>query len=147
VAFLDPPLLAQRRVSSCDRLTLPGRTHSPVVPCPYNLRSHPKSCVRLLVGGTAATLSVSVDGISPRLTSHDGSVPEKSGRLPPPLEPIAVRADDENVALVQLAARWAEAFAPPEGDSQRALGTRFRFAFEYLDAVIHGVNPADTAEA
>jgi hypothetical protein len=42
VAFLDPPLLAQRRVSSCDRLTLPGRTHSPVVPYPYNLRSHPR---------------------------------------------------------------------------------------------------------
>jgi len=56
-------------------------------------------------------------------------------------EQIEVRTNDERVALLQLAARWSEAFSRHQGDSARAALERFRFAFDYLDAVVHGVEP------
>jgi hypothetical protein len=54
---------------------------------------------------------------------------------------IGVGGGDDAVSRIQLAARWAEAFAPADGDSLRAALTRFRTAYEYLDAVTHGVEP------
>ena len=56
-------------------------------------------------------------------------------------ERINVGGGDDSVTRIQLAARWAEAFAPPQGDSLSAALKRFRTAFDYLDAVIHGVEP------
>jgi hypothetical protein len=53
---------------------------------------------------------------------------------------IEVRSESEKVAITQLAARWAEAFAS-EPDSPAARRERFRLAFEYLDAIVHGVPP------
>jgi hypothetical protein len=47
VAFPDPSLLPTAAGLSCNPLTLPGRDHSPVVPRPYNLRSHPLQPVLL----------------------------------------------------------------------------------------------------
>ncbi len=54
---------------------------------------------------------------------------------------IGVGGGDDAVSRIQLAARWAEAFAPASGDSLRAALARFRSAYEYLDAVTHGVEP------
>ena len=54
---------------------------------------------------------------------------------------IGVGGGDDSVSRIQLAARWAEAYAPPAGDSLSNALRRFRTAFDYLDAVIHGVEP------
>ena len=56
---------------------------------------------------------------------------------------IGVGGGDDQMARIQLAARWSEAFAPEDGDSLGNMLKRFRTAFDYLDAVIHGVEPAD----
>ena len=53
---------------------------------------------------------------------------------------IGIGGGDDSVSRIQLAARWAEAYAR-EGDSLTAALKRFRTAYEYLDAVIHGVDP------
>jgi hypothetical protein len=55
---------------------------------------------------------------------------------------IGVGGGDDSVSRIQLAARWAESYAP-EGDSLGGALRRFRTAYEYLDAVIHGVEPPD----
>ena len=55
---------------------------------------------------------------------------------------IGVGGGDDSVTRIQLAARWAEAY----GRGNDSLGTvlkRFRAAYEYLDAVTHGVEPAE----
>lgn len=57
---------------------------------------------------------------------------------------ISVGASDDTIAKIQLAARWAEAYAPND-DSLATILKRFRGAFEYLDAVIHGVEPPELA--
>ena len=54
---------------------------------------------------------------------------------------IGVGGGDDSVSRIQLAARWAEAYAPPSGDSLSSALRRFRTAYEYLDAVTHGVEP------
>ena len=54
---------------------------------------------------------------------------------------IGVGGGDDSVCRIQLAARWAEAYAPPAGDSLPHALRRFRTAYEYLDAVTHGVEP------
>ena len=55
-------------------------------------------------------------------------------------ERIGVGAGDESVTRIQLAARWAESYGPA-ADSLGNILRRFRAAFEYLDAVTHGVEP------
>lgn len=57
---------------------------------------------------------------------------------------IGVGANDDTVAKIQLAARWAESYTPSD-DSLAGILKRFRGAFEYLDAVIHGVEPSEPA--
>lgn len=57
-------------------------------------------------------------------------------------ERIGVGGGDDSVTRIQLAARWAEAYAAPT-DSLAQVLKRFRAAFDYLDAVIHGVEPND----
>jgi hypothetical protein len=56
---------------------------------------------------------------------------------------IGVGAGDDQIARIQLAARWSEAFAPDGGDTLQGMLRRFRAAFDYLDAVTHGVEPAE----
>ena len=56
-------------------------------------------------------------------------------------ERIGVGGSDDSVARIQLAARWAEAFAPSAGDSLASALRRFRTAYDYLDSVTHGVEP------
>ncbi len=55
---------------------------------------------------------------------------------------IGVGGGDDSVTRIQLAARWAESYGP-HTDSLGAMLKRFRAAYEYLDAVIHGVEPSD----
>jgi hypothetical protein len=63
---------------------------------------------------------------------------------------IGIVGGDDSVSRIQLAARWAEAYGK-DSDSLTSVLKRFRTAYEYLDAVIHGVDPpeleADTAAA
>jgi hypothetical protein len=55
---------------------------------------------------------------------------------------IGVGGGDDSVSRIQLAARWAEAYAA-DADSLVSVLKRFRTAYEYLDAVIHGVDPPE----
>lgn len=57
-------------------------------------------------------------------------------------ERIGIGGGDDSVSRIQLAARWSESYAPEHDSLGRAL-RRFRTAYEYLDAVIHGVDPPD----
>lgn len=66
------------------------------------------------------------------------------GALPSLNELIGVQAPDEAVAKLQLAARWAERFGPDNDDLLKMLG-RFKRAYDYLDAVTHGVLPDDAS--
>ncbi len=70
-----------------------------------------------------------------RPTSGDIGAAEASS------ERISVGSGDENVAKVQLAARWAEAFAGQGEDSLEAILQRFRRAYAYIDSVTHSVAP------
>lgn len=54
---------------------------------------------------------------------------------------IGVAGGDDSILRIQLAARWAERFGPERGDTMAAALERFRRAFEYLDAVTHGIEP------
>src|SRR5437899_2229400 len=57
-------------------------------------------------------------------------------------ERIGIGANDDSIARIQLAARWAEAYSP-RLDSLGSVLKRFRAAYEYLDSVTHGVEPPD----
>jgi hypothetical protein len=67
----------------------------------------------------------------------EGGQPPQEGRS----ERINVGGGDDSVTRIQLAARWAEAYGPPTGDSLSATLKRFKIAFDYLDAVMHGIEP------
>ena len=61
--------------------------------------------------------------------------------IDPPTRLIDVRGPDERGACEQLAARWAEKYAPREGDHGSAALERFRAAHDYVNDVIHGIEP------
>jgi hypothetical protein len=69
------------------------------------------------------------------------SSPESPPTTESRAQPIGVGGGDDAVSRIQLAARWAESYAPASGDSLRAALDRFRVAYDYLDAVTHGVEP------
>ena len=60
-------------------------------------------------------------------------------------ERIGIGGGDDSVIRMQLAARWAESYGPSR-DSLGGILKRFRAAFEYLDAVTHGIEPPDMEE-
>ena len=66
---------------------------------------------------------------------------EAPGAVSARAERISVGSGDENVAKIQLAARWAEQFAPEAGDSLDAALARFRRAYTYIDSVSKLVDP------
>jgi len=68
------------------------------------------------------------------------SAPDPHPAGPPP-RVIGIRGPDEGSAQVQLAARWAERYAPTDGDNERAARERFRITHDYVDDVIHGIEP------
>jgi hypothetical protein len=58
-------------------------------------------------------------------------------------ERIGIGGGDDTVTRIQLAARWSETYAPHNGDTLVGILKRFRTAYEYLDAVYHGVEPVE----
>jgi hypothetical protein len=54
---------------------------------------------------------------------------------------IGVGGGDENVAKIQLAARWAEQYAPESGDTLDDALRRFKRAYNYVDSVSKLVDP------
>jgi hypothetical protein len=74
------------------------------------------------------------EGADPR----SGAAQGEDGRA----DRIGVGGGDDSVSRIQLAARWAEAY-PADRDSLSGVLRRFRTAYEYLDAVIHGVDPPE----
>lgn len=56
-------------------------------------------------------------------------------------ERIGVGSGDENVAKLQLAARWAEQFGPASDDTLEAALARFKRAYHYVDSVTKLVEP------
>lgn len=60
-------------------------------------------------------------------------------------ERIGIGGGDDTVTRIQLAARWSETYAPHDGDTLVGILKRFRMAYEYLDAVYHGVEPVEPA--
>lgn len=54
---------------------------------------------------------------------------------------IGVGGGDENVAKLQLAARWSELYAPRTGDSLEGALVRFRRAYNYIDSVSKLIEP------
>src|SRR5579862_1431944 len=91
-----------------------------------------KSNVRRLQLSTMST----GEGEDPRDGKSDRDGDDRRG------ERIGVGGGDDSVSRIQLAARWAEAYAV-QGDSLGGVLRRFRAAYEYLDAVIHGVDPPE----
>ena len=60
-------------------------------------------------------------------------------------ERIGIGGGDDAVTRIQLAARWAEAYGRGP-DSLASVLKRFRAAYEYLDAVTHGIEPGQLEE-
>jgi len=56
-------------------------------------------------------------------------------------ERVGVGGGDENVAKLQLAARWAEQFSLAGDDSLEAMLGRFKRAYHYVDSVTKLVEP------
>jgi hypothetical protein len=56
---------------------------------------------------------------------------------------IGVGSGDENVAKIQLAARWAELYAPANGDSLDEALRRFKRAYNFVDSVSKLVEPEE----
>jgi hypothetical protein len=57
---------------------------------------------------------------------------------------IAVGSGDENVAKIQLAARWTEEYAPRSGDTLEDALRRFKRAYHYVDSVTKLVEPEES---
>ena len=57
---------------------------------------------------------------------------------------IAVGSGDENVAKIQLAARWSETYAPATGDSLEEALRRFKRVYTYVDSVTKLVDPDES---
>lgn len=74
--------------------------------------------------------------------SEPAELPSASASAAARPQQISVGGGDDAVSRIQLAARWAEAFAPHQGDSLAGVLQRFKAAYEYLDSVTHGVEPA-----
>lgn len=67
---------------------------------------------------------------------------EERERERPESQHVNVTASDESVAKLQLAARWAEMYAQGD-DSMQATLRRFRRAYEFLEAITHGIQPPE----
>jgi hypothetical protein len=59
-------------------------------------------------------------------------------------ERIGIGSGDENVAKIQLAARWSEEYAPAAGDTLDDALRRFKRAYHYLDSVTKLVEPDES---
>ena len=69
---------------------------------------------------------------------------EETGLASARSERIGVGSGDENVAKVQLAARWAETYGPATGDSLEEALRRFKRVYTYVDSVTKLVEPDES---
>ena len=83
--------------------------------------------------------------IAPGAGTHVPSEPvEETGQASGQADRIGVGSGDENVAKIQLAARWAEDFAPQSGDSMEEALRRFKRVYTYVDSVTKLVDPDES---
>jgi hypothetical protein len=76
---------------------------------------------------------------------HSGSDPvENTGMASARSERIGVGSGDENVAKLQLAARWSEEYAPASGDTLEDALRRFKRVYHYVDSVTKLVEPEES---
>ena len=66
---------------------------------------------------------------------------ENTGMASARSEQIGVGSGDENVAKIQLAARWSEAYAPASGDTLEEALRRFKRVYNFVDSVTKLVEP------
>lgn len=83
----------------------------------------------------------SVDGIGPSSRHVGAEAPPEADGFYKLGDRVGVSGGDENVAKLQLAARWSEHYAPDEGDTLEAALQRFRRAYNYVDSVTKLVDP------
>lgn len=76
------------------------------------------------------------------MNGADDSTPQVNSTEGGAYHRIGVGSNDDAVVRFQLAARWAETFAPHTGDTLERSLQRFRVAYEYLEAVMHGIEPS-----
>lgn len=69
---------------------------------------------------------------------------EEAGLAGARSDKIAVGSGDENVAKIQLAARWTEEYAPRSGDTLEDALRRFKRAYHYVDSVTKLVEPEES---
>ena len=69
---------------------------------------------------------------------------EETGLASARSDKIGVGSGDENVAKIQLAARWAEAYAPRSGDTLEDAVRRFKRVYHYVDSVTKLVEPDES---
>ena len=84
--------------------------------------------------------------VTPRVETADALPAQPTGdvgQVRADNQRIGVGSGDENVAKIQLAARWAEAYAPNGRDSLEAVLQRFYRAYAYIDSVTHSVVPEE----
>jgi hypothetical protein len=83
--------------------------------------------------------------IAPDAGARSQSQPvEEAGLASAMSDKIAVGSGDENVAKIQLAARWAETYAPATGDSLEEALRRFKRVYTYVDSVTKLVDPDES---
>ena len=66
---------------------------------------------------------------------------ENTGMASARSEQVGVGSGDENVAKIQLAARWSEAYAPASGDTLEEALRRFKRVYNFVDSVTKLVEP------
>jgi hypothetical protein len=66
---------------------------------------------------------------------------ERDDRSGPRSDRVGIGGADEDVAKMQLATRWAELYAPDDGDTLELALRRFRRAYAYVDAVTKFTEP------
>jgi hypothetical protein len=69
---------------------------------------------------------------------------EETGRASSKKDSIGVGSGDENVAKIQLAARWSEHFAPAAGDTLEDALRRYKRVYTYVDSVTKLVEPDES---
>ena len=82
-----------------------------------------------------------IDTASRTSSPAAGDPVENTGLASARSEHIGVGSGDENVAKIQLAARWSEMYAPESGDSIEDALRRFRRAYMYVDSVSKAMEP------
>ena len=105
------------------------------------MRERPPAAVQTFSGDTTPVNDQTPLGGVQTETEPEQAPTGEVGEVKASNERIGVGSGDESVARIQLAARWAEAYAPASGDSLENVLKRFHRAYAYIDSVTHSVDP------